>query len=501
MIALKRHKGPNMLQTLADQRTLERIWPIAAILAALAVAIHVAIPLPSDVAWLLTVNERLLAGQHLYVDILETNPPMAAWLYFVPALLGHLTGIRAELFVVLETVAVALLALRLTEAMLEPLRLFPTAIRALAVAVVLLLPVASFAQREHFALFGLLPALGISVLRYAGRTPPRWAVAAAGVGAALAISIKPHEVLVIFMISLLAAWHLRSWRPIFAPEHLLTALLVAAYVGVIAVAYPAFFTVIMPAAEIVYLPIRISLERLLLQPGALFVGAALVAVPLAYRGRVGQTPLPTLLVATIGFALVYVIQGKGWAYHLLPGTMTAMLMLLVPQPRRQGFPSHAVISGVGALIALATLAPIASALLHPDPLVAAVGRFGPGRKIVGIMSDLAIASPLHRELGDTFVDSAPFQWRAAGAIELAAQTTDPVSKAKLLDYADADRQTLAHDLLASPPDLILVQSQPGIFDWMVWARQDPKIAALLDGYRSVDVLPEDGSIVTILKRQ
>ena len=28
-----------------------------------------------DVAWLLTVGEKMLDGQRLYVDILETNPP------------------------------------------------------------------------------------------------------------------------------------------------------------------------------------------------------------------------------------------------------------------------------------------------------------------------------------------------------------------------------------------------------------------------------------------
>src|SRR5258708_32664388 len=43
----------------------------------------------TDVSWLLTVGERVLDGQRLYIGVLETNPPMAV--------LGHTPGIAIAL--------------------------------------------------------------------------------------------------------------------------------------------------------------------------------------------------------------------------------------------------------------------------------------------------------------------------------------------------------------------------------------------------------------------
>jgi hypothetical protein len=31
----------------------------------------------SDISWLLTAGERILDGQYLYVDVIETNPPVS----------------------------------------------------------------------------------------------------------------------------------------------------------------------------------------------------------------------------------------------------------------------------------------------------------------------------------------------------------------------------------------------------------------------------------------
>ena len=128
------------------------------------VLLHLAIPLPSDVSWLITVNARMLDGQRLYADILETNPPMAVWLYTLPAVLERPTGVMAESWTIVETVVGALLAIGLGTRILAG-----TALRvplAVAAGVVLLLPVDSFAQREHFVLFGLLPWLALAWRRY-----------------------------------------------------------------------------------------------------------------------------------------------------------------------------------------------------------------------------------------------------------------------------------------------------------------------------------------------
>ncbi|RUW97020.1 hypothetical protein EOA35_26485, partial [Mesorhizobium sp. M8A.F.Ca.ET.023.01.1.1] len=39
------------------------------------------LPVNVDVSWLLTVGDRVLNGERLYVDIAEANPPFSTWLY------------------------------------------------------------------------------------------------------------------------------------------------------------------------------------------------------------------------------------------------------------------------------------------------------------------------------------------------------------------------------------------------------------------------------------
>ena len=41
-------------------------------------------PLKDDVAWLLYVARRWLAGRELYVDVVEVNPPLIVWISAIP---------------------------------------------------------------------------------------------------------------------------------------------------------------------------------------------------------------------------------------------------------------------------------------------------------------------------------------------------------------------------------------------------------------------------------
>ena len=45
-------------------------------------------PLKDDIAWLLYVARRWMAGRALYVDVVEVNPPLIVWLSAVPIQIG-----------------------------------------------------------------------------------------------------------------------------------------------------------------------------------------------------------------------------------------------------------------------------------------------------------------------------------------------------------------------------------------------------------------------------
>ena len=77
---------------------LRTIGAFAFVLAG-AIGAHYLVPGNADVAWLLTVAEKVLDGKVLYRDVLETNPPFSVYLY-APAVFGaRLLSSRPETIV------------------------------------------------------------------------------------------------------------------------------------------------------------------------------------------------------------------------------------------------------------------------------------------------------------------------------------------------------------------------------------------------------------------
>ena len=148
-------------------RTVAPWLAVAAVFVA-AVLLRRVMPFNVDVSWLLIVSERMLDGQRLYVDILETNPPMAVSVYLLGVALARAIGVRPELATDGLIFLLIAASLALTWRILQYSSLRGRAGGAFAVwATVLLcvLPMYDFGQREHLALLAMLPAIGVYILR------------------------------------------------------------------------------------------------------------------------------------------------------------------------------------------------------------------------------------------------------------------------------------------------------------------------------------------------
>src|SRR6478672_13088189 len=53
-------------------------------------------PLKDDIAWLLYVARRWLAGRELYVDVIEVNPPLIIWISAIPMQIASWLRIDAQ---------------------------------------------------------------------------------------------------------------------------------------------------------------------------------------------------------------------------------------------------------------------------------------------------------------------------------------------------------------------------------------------------------------------
>lgn len=233
-------------------------------------------PLNADVAWLLDAGSRWFAGQEIYVDILELNPPLV---FYDMALLtagtwskaGYLAGVCAAIYV-------------------SSLSCDRKWAAFAALSVPALLP---FGQRDHLALIAVLPYL-VSERR-------KWPV---GIALFLGTGLKPHLLLIPFLCVL--------WRRRLDGAVLTLSALLAAYVAFIMIVHREFLTVMVPLARATYGDVSGSPSVDLW-----FVVAVVTAVALMHW----RSPIAG---AITGALLSYLLQGKFWYYHLVPAVGLAI---------------------------------------------------------------------------------------------------------------------------------------------------------------------------------
>ena len=294
--------------------------PFAIGAAALTVA-----PINPDTAYAMVVGRRLLAGDRLYVDMLETNPPLFYWLMSLPALLSREVQIRDDRLVGLFAAAVLLIvglsAIRILR--LEP-RPTPWLIAGTVGAFVaaLTIPFMAWAgQREQIAAMLTFPYVLL-----AGRTAmdgdtPRgdrlWCGLLAGAG----FSIKP-----VLSVRLggdrgaVVLW--RGFRAAIRAESVVVALTQGAYGIAIAWFTSDYVTRIVPIALARYWAYGTTVGAILRQPRFIVlagVGVMTIVLPFLLHSRSAAARYSSIMgAATLGWLVGYAAQSKGWYYHYLP---------------------------------------------------------------------------------------------------------------------------------------------------------------------------------------
>jgi hypothetical protein len=447
----------------------------AAMLAALIQSLLMSID--CDVSWLITVNEKMLAGQRLYVDVIEVNPPASIWLYTPPVWLAERLALRPEAVVVAAFIGCALLscalALRLGEKLRQPPR--PLVFFAALAFVELILPLGTFAQREHAAMllaFPVLTAFAVIADRRALSLPGRIAVGAA---AGLVIAIKPHFVLAIVPPALFAAWQARAVKPM-VPIAAAAAAVVALYAAALLLFTPQYLQMLPMLAD-VYLPLR---ERwtILLGGPVVIVPLAIFAIALVLRPRRFAALPAMLLIGSAGFALAGVIQGKGYLNHALPG-ITLGLVALVLLATDKGVERGRKFV-LAAATGLACIELYAMACIRPIPgLAEAVKRVTPPRpSVITLGPDLLTGHPLVRNVDGRWAGSSAGLYVAAGAHPQIPHAHGP-RRARLLRWYDADIDSFAEDVKRERPDVILVDTRADF----AWLRKEPRVQGAIAGYR------------------
>jgi len=435
------------------------------------------VPIDADVSWLITVSERVLSGDRLYVDIFEVNPPASVWLYLPQVALAQAIGLRPETLIVLITSMLATASVIATLRLNDRLAAAPRLPLTLALGfLVLILPGGLFAQREHYALLLALP-LAWTMMLVADRKPieTRWLVAA-GAAAGLILVIKPQFLFAVALPAAYAGWASGRWRDIAiaAGAGIFVVLLYALAIITLASAYLS----LVPMLAEVYGPMREHWPKLIF--------GVSVATPLALSmiaWILSPKPAPrkliVLLLMVVGFTIAVIIQGKGYWNHALPGVALAVVaMVLAALEIRKPIERRA-----GTLFVTAVAIGVTATMLMIQPpagLVTAMRAVAPQRPtVITLGTDLYVGHPATRLVDGRWAGTRAALFTAAGVRYRTRNFTDPAST-ELRHWYDEDIALLERDIAKSRPQVLLVETED-----MSWLSKEPASRRILAQYRLV----------------
>ena len=349
-----------------------------------------------DVAWQLWIAHQIRMGARLYVDIIETNPPLWFWEAVPLDWASALLRIPSHVLLVAATGCAAALSVWGTGRLL---RYIPAPWRAMLLVymalTLLLMPLIDTGQREQFMLIGALPYAALAAARREGRAVLPLSAVAVAVGASLGLALKHYFLAAPLLVELwLLASQRRAYRP-FCPETITLAALAILYAGAVVTITPTYLTRMVAIDRLAYANIDSAGLSEMFRPIQVYWLIALAPLLVEF-GALRRSPLAAAMaVSTLGFGLAWLIQFRGFPYHSIPVSGCLMMTL-----------ACLVVENRGRLRA-ATLVTVPTILLMPLGFTA---WYGPNRDDFGPISRAMLAGVGPHE-SVAFVDyEAIFSW-------------------------------------------------------------------------------------------
>jgi hypothetical protein len=472
--------------------------------------------LHTDVAWYVYSAGAFLDGGRLYDDVFfEMNPPLMLYLTVPGVMLARSTGLFAADGYLLTLFAAVGFSLWSGARMLAPQHRLTWSLLSFFALVVL--PAGDFGQRSH-----LMVILGLPyVLLLAHRLHDRKAdfgtlfTIAVGASAGLGFAIKPHFLLVPAILELLLWCRTGRRLPFVRPETLALCAVVALYVAVIVIFTPGYLTRIVPyALEVYQTGYRNPLLLVLARPETLLVP---ILVGFHWHKRRALTPQVAAMgdvfsLSAVTLFAVYVMQMKGWNYHVYPATAMLMMLagMLFTAPSAVSRPARAMVFALA--VALLSKAAVLSESHRPlESRLLPFIRAHASDSIYLFSANISPGFPMALYADVRWASRFPSLWLIPGIERRRAASPD--SDMKLL--AEIDRFTtdaVVADLSQQRPEIVFVDVRPWKpwqaaleFDFIARFSADPRFAALwaryeriaeVDGFEVYRLRSDDVSEVT-----
>lgn len=273
----------------------------------------------TDSAWLLHVASRVISGQVLYRDIIETNPPLIVYLMLIPAHLAELTGLSIMLWFKVFTFALAAFSCFLCY------RLHPDKkILALVIFALVFFAGPNFGQREHYFIILFLPYLFSLTAKHVSNGNKILTAFMAGI----AISLKPYFLIIWIAVVLADTLTSKDFRKIFVLQNWVIGLTGLFYICWIYVCEREYVEQVLPQLKLYY---ALGFDRPIIEiakqalPQFILAQFAMVVTLIKFPKSVTREA-KIYSICHIAAIITYVVQQKAFTNHFVPADFFAILL-------------------------------------------------------------------------------------------------------------------------------------------------------------------------------
>ncbi len=283
-------------------------------------AAHLAQVINVDIAYLTLSAERLLAGEAMSEAYYDTNPPLSIILQIPAVILVKLTHL--PLYHAVSAYILLLLALSTTATylLLQKITRLSNEQKLLIVSASLVTNIVAsgydFGQKDHILAMALLPLTLLQILitqRINVHPALKWLTLLAG---SVLILLKPHYGIIPAAIFLHRAYTQKRLTIFKDHDFLCLTLMAIAYIASIYIFFPDFISVIFPDIITFY---AADISGDIVTTGALTALLPLVCSIISLLIFKDLPKLiPSIFILSAFCFIPFIMQGKGWIYHLLP---------------------------------------------------------------------------------------------------------------------------------------------------------------------------------------
>jgi hypothetical protein len=486
-------------------------------------------PLNNDVAWYLYMASGILSGKRLYVDFIETNPPLMCMLTIFPVWIAKVSHVDPKLMWYLTTTLVCGAFAAAAAWFWGIAQTTERTVRAVLFAFLLVISLAfffayDFGQRDHLAFVASLAVCGLLAARLASANVSKSATIATAVFGGLFLALKPFFVLP-WLLCLIWAITAKGWKSAARwPETYIVPAMSLVQVVLVLFVTPAYFAVMRLVASLYSSFGTESWRMLLTRPFLLvsLVGSSLTFLYSASAARRNSIRLASL--HALGWFLSGFLQRKGWHYHTLPAVVALcfavwMILLDVASARTVRSPSRRVVLATAAVL-LFGFAGVRTLRLrwgYPsdnENLIPILMREARGAPVAALATGMSVF-PLINDTGTTLGLHYNGLWPLPGlyARQVQEGTPDGVWHYRQpSEMGAAEREmfdSVVADLAAEPRLIILWRgkTEQGMgtlrVDLLGYFSQDTRVMSALSHYEPVSVpgdyvvlrhLPESASV-------